>query len=94
MTEPTTAYPHPDDAAPSAMTADRIAKLVTELGVGWAKYGITLGRLALEQSARTLHGASDLLGVIAERVEKVSAPPKVDDKLDGEVVVAGEEVKS
>lgn len=95
MTEPTTAYPHPPvdptHATPSGMTADRIAKLVTELGVGWAKYGITLGRLALEQSARTLHKTSDLLGVIAERVEKVSTPKT---EADGEIVAQAEEVKS
>lgn len=77
-TEPTPAfaYPDPKDAHPSEMTADRVARLVTELGVGWAKYGITMGRLALRQSAKALETTSDLLGVIAERVEKLGTPPE------------------
>jgi hypothetical protein len=69
-----TAYPEPKDAHPSEMTADRVARLVTELGVGWAKYGITMGRLALKQSAKALETTSDLLGVIAQRVEKIATP--------------------
>lgn len=68
------AYPDPGDAHPSEFTADRVARLVTELGVGWAKYGITIGRLALRQSARALETTSDLLGVVAQKMEKVSAP--------------------
>jgi hypothetical protein len=68
------AYPEPKDAHPSELTADRIARLVTELGVGWAKYGITMGRLALRQSAKALETTSDILGEIAQKIEKVSAP--------------------
>lgn len=71
---PAYAYPEPKDAHPSELTADRIARLVTELGVGWAKYGITMGRLALRQSAKALETTSDLLGEIATRVEKYAAP--------------------
>lgn len=81
-TEPTPAFAYPDakDAHPSEMTADRVARLVTELGVGWAKYGITMGRLALRQSAKALETTSDLLGAIAERVEKMSTPPEGETK--------------
>ena len=50
--------------------AERVAALITELGVGWAKYGLTLGRLALQQSARTLEATSELLAEIAVKVEK------------------------
>ncbi len=74
-----TAYPDPKDATPSEFTADRVARLVTELGVGWAKYGITIGRLALKQSAKALETTSDLLGVVAQKIEKV-AEPKPEDK--------------
>lgn len=74
MSEVHQAYPDPKDATPSEMTADRIARLVTELGVGWAKYGITMGRLALRQSAKALETTSDILGEIAQKIEKVSAP--------------------
>jgi hypothetical protein len=86
MTETTNVYPDPKDATPSGMTADRVARLVTELGVGWAKYGITIGRLALEQSAKTLHKTSDLLGVLAARVEKAAAPKDETVVADAEVV--------
>jgi hypothetical protein len=64
-------YPH-GHAEPTAYTADRVAKVVTELGAGWARYGLTLGRLALQQSARTLESTAELLGVIANKVEKAS----------------------
>jgi len=74
------AYPDPKDAHPSEFTADRVARLVTELGVGWAKYGITIGRLALRQSAKALETTSDILGELATKIEKVSAPkPENDD---------------
>lgn len=72
MSEVHNAYPDSKDAAPSQFTADRVARLVTELGVGWAKYGITVGRLALRQSARALETTSDLLGVVAQKIEKVA----------------------
>ncbi|MBI2389663.1 MAG: hypothetical protein HYV09_08705 [Deltaproteobacteria bacterium] len=73
---PAFAYPEPKDAHPSELTADRVAKLITELGVGWAKYGITMGRLALRQSAKALETTADLLGVVAQRVEKIATPPE------------------
>ena len=59
-----------DGEHPEAPKAEKLAKLITELGVGWAKYGLTIGRLALQQSARTLESTSELLGEIAVRVEK------------------------
>ena len=74
------AYPDSKDAYPSEMTADRVARLVTELGVGWAKYGITIGRLALRQSARALEATSDILGELAQKIEKVSAPKPENDQ--------------
>lgn len=73
---PAFAYPEPKDAHPSELTADRVAKLITELGVGWAKYGITMGRLALRQSAKALETTADLLGVVAQKVEKIATPPE------------------
>ncbi len=52
--------------------AERVAKLVAQLGAGWARYGLTVGRLALQQSARVLEGTSDLLGEFAHKFEKVA----------------------
>ena len=79
-----TAYPDPKDAHPSEFTADRVARLVTELGVGWAKYGLTIGRLALKQSAKALETTSDLLGVVAQKIEKVAdaKPEETADKTE------------
>ena len=57
--------------------AERVAKLVAQLGAGWARYGLTMGRLALQHSARVLEGTSDLLGEFANKFEKVA---KEDDK--------------
>jgi len=73
-------YPH-GHAKPTEYSADRVAKLVTDLGAGWARYGLTLGRLALQQSARTLESTADLLGAIANKVEKASetVQKKVED---------------
>src|SRR5207248_5128242 len=36
--------------------AERVAKLVAQLGAGWARYGLTMGRIALQHSARVLEG--------------------------------------
>ena len=49
-----------------------MTRLVTELGAGWARYGITIGRLALQQSARALETTSELLGEVAAKIEKVA----------------------
>ena len=53
--------------------ADRAVKLVTQLGAGWARYGLTMGRLALQQSARALETTSELLGEVASKFEKAAA---------------------
>lgn len=50
--------------------AERVAKLVAQLGAGWARYGLTMGRLALQHSARVLEGTSDLLGELSNKFEK------------------------
>jgi hypothetical protein len=56
--------------------AERVAKLVAQLGAGWARYGLTIGRLALQQSARVLEGTSDVLGEVAKKFEKAAEEPK------------------
>lgn len=50
---------------------ERVKELVTQLGAGWARYGLTMGRLALQQSARALETTSALLGEVATKLEKV-----------------------
>ena len=54
--------------------AERVAKLVAQLGAGWARYGLTIGRLALQHSAKVLEGTSDLLGEVANKFEKAANP--------------------
>lgn len=90
---PAFAYPEPKDAQPSEMTADRVARLVTELGVGWAKYGLTLGRLALRQSAKALETTSELLGVVADRVEKIAVSPAATPAATPEGTPAGSDAE-
>lgn len=82
MTETQNAYPAPEHAAPSEQTPDKIARLVTELGVGWAKYGLSIGRLALQQSARALETTGELLGAVAAKIDAASAPPPKDAPLE------------
>jgi hypothetical protein len=78
-------YPAKEHANPSAYTADRVARLVTELGAGWARYGLTIGRLALQQSAKALETTSEILGAVATKLETKAA-----EKKDGEIVVEAE----
>jgi hypothetical protein len=67
-------------ATPGGLEADNLVKLAAQIGAGWAKYGLTLGRLALNQSARTLETTSELLGALSKKIEKVAADPA--DKTD------------
>jgi hypothetical protein len=59
--------------------AEKVAKLVTQLGAGWARYGLTIGRLALQQSARALETTSEILGEVAQKFEKVAAEKPADE---------------
>ena len=71
-------------AFPGGETADNVVKLVAQIGAGWAKYGLTLGRLALTQSARTLESTSEILGTLAKQVETVAekTAAKIDAKVE------------
>ncbi len=82
MNTESTKYPAPEHAIPSEQTPDKVARLITELGVGWAKYGLSIGRLALQQSARVLETTGELLGAIAARVEASVPPPPVEPPVD------------
>ena len=62
-----------DAATGLGASAEKVTRLVTELGAGWARYGITIGRLALQQSAKALETTSELLGEVAAKIEKVAA---------------------
>jgi len=55
---------------------DRDALVTALLSVGgaWARYGLSVGRSALETSARTLETTAAALGEMAERIEKRTQP--------------------
>lgn len=56
----------------SANRDDRVAAVtddVMELGTLWARYGLEVGRSALDTSARTLAATARLLGHLAEALE-------------------------
>lgn len=53
----------PDDPV-AALTGD-----VMELGAAWARYGLLVGRSALEASARSLAVTARLLGHVAEALD-------------------------
>lgn len=50
-------------------------------GIGWAQYGLAMGRQSLQASARTLETAATFLGQISERLTsqaqaKPEEPPR------------------
>ena len=47
---------------------ENVSKTLVELGSMWACYGLSVGRAALETSARSLNGTATLLGQIAGMV--------------------------
>ena len=56
----------------NASQGDRVAAVtddVMELGTLWARYGLEVGRSALDTSARTLAATARLLGHLAEALE-------------------------
>jgi hypothetical protein len=69
-TETATAASDNPHVGPAAEAPGKIADLVIELGAGWARYGLSLGRMALAQSAKTLVTTSELLGAVADKLGK------------------------
>jgi hypothetical protein len=58
-------------------TEDRIESItkdLVELGTVWAKYGLSIGRQALETSAKSLSKTADMLGQIADAVDAKKQP--------------------
>ena len=79
MTE-TTKTETNEETSKLPLGAEKVAKLVTQLGAGWARYGLTIGRLALQQSARALETTSEILGEVAHKFEKVAAEKTATDE--------------
>lgn len=60
------------DRAAHARTAEATERVVgsaVELGRVWARYGLSIGKMALETSATSLKTTATLLGAVAEAFE-------------------------
>jgi hypothetical protein len=53
----------------AAPEVEELARKLGAVGAAWARYGLTVGRAALETSAETLRTTSDLLGTVADRLD-------------------------
>lgn len=53
-----------------AEKSKKMFETLADLGAGWAVYGLKVGKLALEQSAKTLGNTAKLLDALAEGFQK------------------------
>lgn len=58
---------------PITDAATKITSALFELGRLWAAHGLTVGRSALDTSAKTLRTTAEVLGDLAERFEDEEA---------------------
>ena len=71
--------------SPANEAIDRISKLVGDLASGGARYGLSLGKLALQHSAKSLETTAGFLNDLAAKVDATRAthhdgPAKTDLK--------------
>ncbi len=69
---------HPNFDPPNKREHHELVEALVDVGAAWARYGLDLGRLALETSAKTLGTTASALGTIAKNLEP--------EKRDGNVV--------
>jgi hypothetical protein len=69
MTEATTTTTETKEAS-SKRSAESLVDTLFDIGLGWAAHGLTIGKLALEQSAKTLEKTASTLAAIATELEK------------------------
>jgi hypothetical protein len=74
-------------SSPSSPTKEQVHALkesLVDLGVAWAKYGLAVGRTALQTSAKSLETTATLLDNLYQSLgtddEKSSATPDADSK--------------
>lgn len=61
----------------ASKVTDGVVSLLQTHGKTWARYGLTVGRLALETQSQTLRALAGTLGTLADRLANegdVSAP--------------------
>ena len=61
-----------EQLADHAQNGALVRKLVG-VGAAWARYGLTIGRAALETSAETLRTTSSILGDVADQIDARAA---------------------
>lgn len=71
------------DATTNSTPAEQKTSFVDtifDVGFGWAAHGLTLGKIALEQTAKTLEKTAKSLETLATEFEKKEAGKKEDKK--------------
>ena len=58
------------ETRPNAEKFDSLLDALRSVGGAWARYGLSVGRAALETSARTLETTASALGDLAEAIER------------------------
>jgi len=55
-----------------AIPIEKLVQNLVDIGTVWAKYGLGVGKLALETSSKTLNSTAEVLGEVAKRFETTS----------------------
>ena len=71
---------------PKAEQYDSLLGALRTVGGAWARYGLSVGRIALETSAGTLETTASALGDIAEAIER-RQKEELEARDDDELVV-------
>lgn len=50
-------------------SVDTLIENLVDIGALWARYGLTVGRAALETSSKTLANTAEVLGELSKRFE-------------------------
>jgi hypothetical protein len=58
----------------TAEATEKVVEQAIDLGRVWARYGLSIGKMALETSAQSLKTTAGLLGTIAEAFETKDEP--------------------
>jgi hypothetical protein len=56
--------------------ARHIVENLVDIGATWARYGLNVGKTALETSAKTLNSSAEILGDLSKQFEHPSKPER------------------
>ena len=57
----------------SPLPVEKLIENLVDVGATWAKYGLNVGKSALETSSKTLSSTAEVLGEIAKRFDHKAA---------------------